>query len=123
MPQTTTARVSGAPDSPVYQRVVADTRRALTLQEIADITGVKLRSVQNWAKGDSRPEGSQRDRLLELQYVVGHLADVYDREGIDIWLHHPQRQLDHLKPVDALQNGQFEAVLRLVEQLAGGPRR
>ena len=93
------------------------------MQEIADVTGVKLRSVQNWASGGSRPDGQQRDRLLELQYVIEHLSDVFDSEGTDIWLHHPQRQLDHQKPIDALRQGRFETVLRLVEQLAGGPRR
>jgi transcriptional regulator with XRE-family HTH domain len=118
----TAAKVT-AHESPLYQRIVADARKALTLQEIANTTGVQLRSVQNWAAGSTRPEGKQRDRLLELQYIVTSLADVYDNEGIEIWLHHRQRQLDHLRPIDALQQGRFESVLMLVEQLAGGPKR
>ena len=109
--------------SPVYRRVVADARRALTLAEIADITGVQTRSVQNWAAGATRPDGLQRDRLLELQYVIEQLADIYDAEGIEIWIHRPQRTLGHERPVDALKRGRFEEVLAAVEYLAGGPKR
>ena len=107
----------------LYQRVVADTRKALTLVEIAEITGVQTRSVQNWAAGATRPDGLQRDRLLELQYVIEQLSDVYDSEGIEIWLHRPQRLLDHRRPIDALREGEFDEVLGLVEYLAGGPRK
>lgn len=110
-------------ESPVYRHVVSDTRRALTFNEIAEVTGVKLRSVQNWASGASRPEAPARDRLLELQYVVDQLSDVFEVEGIEIWLHAPQRQLEGKRPVDCLREGHFEKVLNAVEFLAGGPRK
>src|SRR3546814_12578742 len=100
-----------------------DTRQALTFNEIAESTCVKLRAVQNWAAGTSHPDGAQRDRLLELQYVIEQLSDVFDREGIEIWLHRPQRALQHQRPIDALQAGQFHEVLSLVDYLAGGPKR
>lgn len=110
-------------DSPVYRMVVQDARRALTLQEIAQVTGVQQRSVQNWAAGNTRPEGPQRDRLIELSYVIEQLSDVYDDEGIEIWLHRPQRLLRHARPVDALREGRFAEVLEAVDFLAGGPRK
>jgi uncharacterized protein (DUF2384 family) len=109
--------------SPVYRRVVSDARQALTLSEIADITGVQTRSVQNWAAGTTKPDGSQRDRLLELQYLIEQLSDVFDNEGIEIWLHRPQRMLGHQRPVDAIRDGRFEDVLAVVDALAGGPKR
>lgn len=120
---TDLATVHNEPTSPVYRRVVADARQALTLVEIADITGVQTRSVQNWAAGATKPDGVQRDRLLELQYVVEQLLDVYDAEGVEIWMHRPQRTLAHKRPIDALRDGHFEDVLAVVEYLAGGPKR
>jgi uncharacterized protein (DUF2384 family) len=122
MPVTTTLEEERH-SSPVYRHVVSDARKALSLGEIADVTGVKLRSVQNWVAGATRPEGPNRDRLLELQYVIEQLGDVYDAEGIQIWMHRPQRLLNHQKPIDCLKEGQFEAVLQVVDNLAGGPRR
>jgi putative toxin-antitoxin system antitoxin component (TIGR02293 family) len=107
----------------LYRRVVSDTRAALSISEIAEVTGVQPRSVQNWAAGATKPEGEQRERLLELSYVVGQLADVYEPEGVEIWLHSPQRALRHRKPVDALRAGDFTQVLDLIDRLAGGPRR
>ena len=115
-----TDEVSG---SPLYRHVVADARRALSLVEIGQVTGVGDRAVQNWARGTSRPEGASRDRLLELKYVIEQLSDVYTDEGIEIWLHARQRSLDGRQPIELLRQGQFEEVLAAVERLAGGPRR
>ena len=107
----------------LYRHVVADARRALSLVEIGQITGVGDRAVQNWARGSSRPEGASRDRLLELKYVIEQLSDVYTDEGIEIWLHGSQQALGGQRPLELLQGGKFEAVLTAIERLAGGPRR
>jgi hypothetical protein len=107
----------------VYTRVVADTRRGLTAGEIGRITCVSERSVQNWASGRSKPEGESRDRLLELKYIVEGLAEVYEDEGIEIWLHSRQRALGGQSPIELLREGQFQEILEAVDRLAGGPRR
>lgn len=109
-------------DSPVYRHVVQDTRRALTLAEIGDIVGAGKRSVQKWAAGSARPEGTRRDRLLELQYVIEELSDVFEPEGIQIWLRSRQRALAGQRPLDSLKAGQFLEVLDVVQRLAGGPK-
>lgn len=51
------------------------------------------------------------------------LSDVYTDEGIEIWLHARQRALVGQRPLDLLQQGEFEAVLTAVEHLAGGLQR
>ncbi|MDT5285566.1 MAG: hypothetical protein QOF88_455 [Mycobacterium sp.] len=107
----------------VYTRVVSDARRGLTVNEIGGITGVSERSVQNWAAGKSKPEGQSRDRLLELKYVIEGLSDVYEDEGIEIWLHSRQRSLGGQSPLELLRDGRFDEVLDAVDRLAGGPRR
>lgn len=109
--------------SPLYRHVVADARRALSLVEIGQITGVGDRAVQNWARGTSRPEGVSRERLLELKYVIEQLTDVYTDEGVEIWLHARQRALGGQRPLDLLREGRFEEILIEAERLAGGPRR
>lgn len=123
MPATSARSGAASADSPLYRRVVADARRALSVAEIGEITGVSPRAVQNWANGSSRPEGTSRDRLLELKYIIEELSDVFTDEGIEIWLHSRQRTLGGRQPYDLLQEGRFEDVLLAVEALAGGPRR
>lgn len=112
-----------AASSPVYRLVVSDARQTLTLSEIAEVTGVQTRSVQNWAAGTTKPDGIQRDRLLELQYLIEQLSDVFDNEGIEIWLHRPQRMLAHQRPLDAIREGRLQDVLVVVDALAGGPKK
>jgi putative toxin-antitoxin system antitoxin component (TIGR02293 family) len=107
-----------------YRRVVEEVRRGgVRVADIAEVTGTSERTVQNWASGTHRPEGDRSERLLELKYVVEQLADVYDDEGIEIWLHTRQKALDARRPLDLLRDGQFEHVLELITRLAGGPRR
>lgn len=106
----------------VYRRVVADARRGLTVSEIGGITRVTDRSVQNWAAGKTKPEGESRERLLELKYVIEGLSDVFEDEGIEIWLHSRQRTLGGRAPLELLQDGRFDEVLEAIDRLAGGPK-
>ena len=115
--------VAGKSSTLVYTRVVADARRGLTAGEIGGITQVSERSVHNWASGKSRPEGESRDRLLELKYVIEGLGEIYEDEGIEIWLHSRQRSLGGRSPLELLRAGRFDEVLEAVDRVAGGPRR
>jgi transcriptional regulator with XRE-family HTH domain len=114
---------AGKAQTLVYTRVVADARRGLTVGEIGGVTGVSERAVQNWAAGKSKPEGGSRERLLELKYVIEGLADVYEDEGIEIWLHSRQRSLGGQSPLELLKGGRFAEVLDAIDRLAGGPKR
>lgn len=107
--------------SGLYAKLVVDLREGvLTNAELAEITGVRARQVQHWASGAHRPVGEAKDRLLELQYIVDQLRDVYTAEGIDIWLHGRNQALDSEKPIDLLVAGRFKEVLGAVERLASG---
>ena len=104
-----------------YQRIVGDVRAApLTAEEIAGIVGVEERQVYNWAAGTSRPKGGNRDRLLEIYYIVTVLREVYTPEGVDIWLHGRNRVLEGQRPIDLLLSGEFQPVVHAVEQLKTG---
>lgn len=108
-------------DSGLYARLVSDLReRALTTQELADVIGVNARQITNWASGHNTPTGQRRDRLLEVDYIVKQLRDVYTREGAEIWLHGRKRSLDGQRPIDLMREGRFETVLNAVERLRTG---
>lgn len=108
-------------ESGYYARIVVDLREtALTTAEVASITGVRERQVQHWAAGSHRPQGAKRDRLLELAYIVDRLRDVYRPEGIDIWIHGRNRDLNAQRPIDLLERGEFATVLNAIERLETG---
>ena len=109
------------PADVVYSRVVARLREGgLTAQEVAALTGVSERQVHRWSTGASRPEGEARHRLLEINYVVEQLREIYTDEGVEIWLHGRNRALGSRRPIDLLRNGEFEPVLTLIEALNEG---
>jgi len=108
-------------ESGLYSRRVNELRAGgLTNDELAEITGVRARQVQNWASGANRPQGAAKELLLDLHYVVEQLLDVYTPEGVDIWLHGRNRSLGGQKPIDLLRMGDFEPVLAEIESLTTG---
>lgn len=104
-----------------YPLVVREIRSAgLTNAEIAAVTGVRERQVQNWAAGSSRPRDESRDRLVDMHYLVQQLATVYTAEGAEIWLHRRNVAFDGQRPVDLLEDGDFKPVLDAVRRLKSG---
>lgn len=113
--------VLGRQGGEVYAHIVEDLRQsAVTTDELASIAGVNARQVQNWAAGRNKPQGDHRDHLLEVHYLVKRLRDVYQPEGVEIWLHGRNRDLGGQRPLDLLRAGEFEAVLSAVERLVDG---
>jgi transcriptional regulator with XRE-family HTH domain len=92
----------------------------LTADEIGRITGVRERQVQNWAAGSSRPTADTRDRLVDVHYIVRQLQHVYRPEGIEIWIHARNPELDGQRPIDMLIAGDFEPVVHAVQRLQAG---
>src|SRR5207245_1528083 len=104
-----------------YADILREVREApLTIAEIAGIVGVNERQVHHWAAGTHRPQSGARDALLELRYVVKLLKDVYRPEGIEIWLHSRNGELDGHRPIDLLSSRNFAAVLHAIERLRTG---
>lgn len=104
-----------------YREIVQELRTSgLRLTDIARATGVRERQVQNWAAGSSRPQNDTRDRLVDTHYVVRSLSEVYRPEGVEIWLHARNPELDGARPIDLLASGEFQPVVQAVERLRSG---
>lgn len=107
-------------DALSYLRIVDDiTRSGLTQTELSQVVGASLRTVQNWAAGSGTPAGSKVRRLLDVQYIVRELREVYTEEGVQIWLHARNRNLARQRPIDLLAAGQYDQVLVEAERVSG----
>lgn len=107
--------------SDTYPKIVDRLRESgVGLTEIGRATGVQLRQVQHWLAGSSKPKGDTLERLVDLNYVIERLADVYVPEGIEIWLRGRNRSLGGRRPIELLEANEFEPVINLVEQLTEG---
>ncbi|HEX8305898.1 MAG TPA: hypothetical protein VF612_13545 [Jatrophihabitans sp.] len=109
-----------APDALTYLRIVDDiTRSGITQTELSHAVGASLRTVQNWAAGNGIPAGAKVRRLLDVQYIVRELREVYTEEGVQIWLHARNRNLGSQRPIELLATGQYDEVLAEAERVAG----
>lgn len=112
---------SDRPSELVYARIVEEVREGgLSTSDMARIIDVADRQIRNWMAGTNSPSGKNRDRLLELQYLVGLLREVYTREGAEIWLHGRKRSLGGQRPIDLLEKGESQPVLDAIERLQAG---
>lgn len=91
----------------------------LSVREVAGFTGVQPREVNRWLKRESTPGPRSRTRVLDTSYVLVQLAEVYRPEGVEIWLHTPNRDLDGARPADLLERGATTPVLRAIARLKG----
>ena len=115
------AREPSLTDSGMYAQIVTRLRdHAFSNDELAGVVGVNTRQVSNWASGHNLPRGANRDRLLEVDYIVAQLRDIYTSEGVEIWLHGRKKSLGHQRPIDLLREGRFQTVLNAIERLNAG---
>lgn len=114
------AQAAEAPENPTYLRIVDQvTRSGISQRELGEAVGASVRTVQNWASGQASPRGGSRERLLDVQYVVEELRDVYTDEGIEIWLRARNRNLGGQRPIDLITAGDIDTVLQEAQRLAG----
>jgi transcriptional regulator with XRE-family HTH domain len=95
------------------------TGSGISQQELSSAVGASVRSVQNWASGDTAPRGVSREKLLDLRFIVDELSSVYTDEGIEIWLRARNRNLGSQRPIDLLTAGDVEVVIEEVQRLSG----
>lgn len=97
------------------------TKGGLTTADIAEVVGVGPRQVQNWIAGKGGPSSAKRLRqLLDLQYVLDLVTEVFDEEGGELWLHARNRQLQGARPLDLIRDGDTDRVIDFLDRLADG---
>ena len=85
--------------------------------DIARVTGAARATVSSWIRATRRPGATHRDRLLELVAVVDRLSGVMDPDYVALWLQKPLAALGDEPPLDAIGDGRYREVSRLVAEL------
>lgn len=104
-----------------YPRVVESvTSAGLTQADVARILKVNLRTVGGWAAGVNAPTGRRVRELLDLQYLVEELRELFTDHGVQIWLNGRNRALEGQRPVALLLAGRYEDVLAQAQDTVRG---
>lgn len=122
MPASANAERARGSD-PQVARLIAKVRErgSLSAAEIGEVVGVGTRQVQNWATGNGTPANSRKLRqLLDLEYVLDLVTEIFDDEGAALWLHARNRQLDGERPLDLITKNETDRVIGLLDRLADG---
>lgn len=93
---------------------------AMRSTDVANVLNVRPETVSRWNNGKSLPHASTERQLLELEFIVEKLADIYEPHDARLWLFSRQRLLQDQTPAELIQQGHVEEVLAAVNQLLDG---
>ncbi len=62
------------------------TKGAMRSSDVANVLNVRPETVSRWNKGKALPHASTEKQLLELEFVIDKLADIYEPHDARLWL-------------------------------------
>ena len=96
------------------------TKGAMRSSEVANILNVRPETVSRWNKGKALPHAATEKQLLELEFVIDKLTDIYEPHDARLWLFSRQRLMNDQIPAEMIQQGRVDEVLATVNQLLDG---
>ncbi len=81
---------------------------------VARVLGVSPSRVSRWLRTED-PDAANRRKLEGLEFVLGRLLDVYERETAIKWLQGFNAHLRDRRPIDLLAAGRITEVLAALE--------
>ena len=88
--------------------------------DVANVLNVRPETVSRWNNGKALPHASTERKLLELEFIVDKLSDIYEPHDARLWLFSRQRLLHDETPADLMQQSRIDEVLAAVNQLLDG---
>jgi len=88
--------------------------------DVANVLNVRPEAVFLWSNGRALPRARTERQLLELEFIVDKLSDIYAPHDARLWLFSRQRLLQGRTPADLVQQGRVDEVLAAVNQFLHG---
>jgi transcriptional regulator with XRE-family HTH domain len=90
-------------------------------REVAQLLDTTPETVSRWKSGRVEPQREKLDRLLELEWLVDQLAELYPQaDDARLWLFSRHKLLQGDTPANRIQKGQLNDVLELIAQVKDG---
>ena len=93
---------------------------AISAREVAQLLRTTPETISRWRGGKVEPQPRMRDSLLQLEWLIGELAELYSPQDAHLWLFAPHKMLGGERPVDLIERGETERVLQIIAQLKDG---
>lgn len=85
---------------------------------LAHLLGVSRSRVSRWLR-DEQPDGANRRRIDDAEFVLSRLLELYDLGGALRWLEGINAHLGDRRPVELLRAGRVAEVLAAIEAESG----
>jgi uncharacterized protein (DUF2384 family) len=95
-------------------------KAAMRSVDVANVLGIRPETVSRWNQGRAFPRSDAERTLLDLEYVVDQLADLYEPDEARLWLFSRQKLLAGQRPAELIQQGRTDEVIQLLHQLLEG---
>src|SRR6267154_2622569 len=92
-------------------------KAAIRSVDVANVLQIRPETVSRWNQGKAFPQPSAERTLLDLEYIVDLLADLYEPREARSWLFARQKTLGGGIPAELIQQGETERVLAVIKQL------
>jgi len=90
-------------------------------REVAQLLDTTPETVSRWKSGRVEPQREKLERLLELEWLVDQLAELYSEpDDARLWLFSRHKLLQGDTPANRIQKGQLNDVLELIAQIKDG---
>lgn len=86
----------------------------------ARLVGVAKSQPSRWVEGREAPSPRSRKHLLDLDYVLSRLEDLYEASTAARWLDSPNAFLDGARPMDVLLHEGPGPVIEAVDATIAG---
>ena len=88
--------------------------------DVANVLQIRPETVSRWNQGKAFPQPEAERTLLDLEYVVDQLADLYQPDEARLWLFSRQKLLGGEIPADLIRQRRTDDVIRIIRQLLEG---
>ena len=88
--------------------------------DVANVLQIRPETVSRWNQGKAFPQPEAERALLDLEYVVDQLADLYEPDEARLWLFARQKLLNGEIPAELIRQRRTDEVIRIIRQLLEG---
>lgn len=86
---------------------------------VADLLGVDRSQPSRWKSGKSAPSAEVRARILDLEYVLARLEEIYERDTAISWLQGVNAFLGDRQPIAVMRVRGVTDVIAAIDAEAG----
>jgi hypothetical protein len=88
--------------------------------DVANVLQIRPETVSRWNQGKAFPQPEAERTLLDLEYVVDQLADLYQPDEARLWLFSRQKLLHGEIPAELIRQHRTDDVIKIIRQLLEG---